>query len=56
MTYDIQVEMLQGYDDEINIGDTVKVIDNDYIPALHLTARIGRLELSFTDYRQINVS
>lgn len=52
MTYDIQVEMLQGYDDEINIGDTVKVIDNDYIPALHLTARIGRLELSFTDYRQ----
>ena len=52
MTYDIQVEMLQGYDDEINIGDTVKVIDNDYIPALHLTARIGRLELSFTDHRQ----
>lgn len=52
MTYDIQVEMLQGYDDEISIGDTVKVIDNDYIPALHLTARIGRLELSFTDYRQ----
>lgn len=52
MTYDIQVEMLQGYDDEINIGDTVKVIDNDYTPALHLTARIGRLELSFTDYRQ----
>ena len=52
MTYDIQVEMLQGYDDEINIGDTVKVIDNDYSPALHLIARIGRLELSFTDYRQ----
>ncbi len=52
MTYDIKVEMLQGYDDEINIGDTVKVIDNDYIPALHLTARIGRLELSFTDHRQ----
>ena len=40
------------YDDEINIGDTVKVIDNDYSPALHLIARIGRLELSFTDYRQ----
>lgn len=52
ITYDIEVNMLQGHSDEINIGDTVKVIDNDYIPALHLTARIGVLEISFTDHRQ----
>lgn len=50
MTYNIDVEMLQGDEDEIEIGDFVKVIDNDYSPALHLTARIGQLELSFTDY------
>lgn len=49
-TYDIDTEMLQGDEDEIYIGDTVYVIDNDYAPALHLSARVGKLEISFTDY------
>lgn len=49
-TYDIDTEMLQGDEDEICIGDTVYVIDNDYAPALHLSARVGKLEISFTDY------
>lgn len=50
LSYDIQVEMLQGDEEEINIGENVKVIDHEFTPALLLTARIGRLELSFTDH------
>lgn len=51
-TYEINTEMIQGDDEEINIGDTVYVIDNDYSPALHLSARVGKLEISFTDHTQ----
>lgn len=49
-TYDIATEMIQGDEEEVNIGDTVYVIDNDYEPALHLSARVGQLEISFTDH------
>lgn len=49
-TYDVATEMIKGDEENINIGDTVYVIDNDYEPALHLSARVGQLELSFTDH------
>ena len=34
--------------DDVDIGDTVYVIDDDYIPSLRLQARVTELELSFT--------
>lgn len=49
-TYDIKTEMIQGDEEEISIGDLVYVIDNDYSPALHLSARVGKLEISLTDH------
>jgi phage minor structural protein len=49
-TYDIKTEMILGDEEGINIGDTVYVIDNDYAPALHLSARVGKLEISLTDH------
>lgn len=36
--------------DDVDIGDTVYVIDDDYIPSLRLQARVTELELSFTDW------
>ena len=38
------------FSDDIDIGDTVYVIDNDYVKPLHLQARVTELELSFTDW------
>lgn len=49
-TYDVKTEMIKGDEEEVHIGDTVYVIDNDYEPALHLSARVGQLEISFTDH------
>jgi phage minor structural protein len=49
-TYDVDIEMIQGDEKEIELGDTVYVIDNDYTPALHLEARVGQITLSFTDH------
>lgn len=49
-TYNISTEMIKGDEEEVQIGDTVYVIDSDYEPALHLSARVGQLELSFTDH------
>lgn len=49
-TYDVATEMIKGDEEELNLGDTVYVIDNDYVPALHLSARVGQLEISFTDH------
>ena len=34
---------------ELNIGDTVYVIDHTFSPSITLEARIGKLEISFTD-------
>ena len=34
---------------EINIGDTVYCVDNTFNPPITLEARVGKLELSFTD-------
>ena len=35
--------------DNLNLGDTVYCIDHTFSPSLTLEARVGRLELSFTD-------
>lgn len=38
------------FDEDIDIGDTVYVIDHEYTPDLYLEARVSKLELSFTDW------
>lgn len=45
ITYELSV----GYEDDLGIGDTVYVVDNDFEPALHLSARVKNLTISFTD-------
>lgn len=43
--------MIQSDEDEVSIGDTVYVVDHEYDPSgLYLEARIGQLEISFTDH------
>lgn len=38
------------FDEDIDIGDTVYVIDHEYTPTLYLEARVSKLELSFTNW------
>ena len=38
--------------EEVHLGDTVHVVDYGYTPPLFLQARVGKLELSFTDRTQ----
>ncbi|RRG07749.1 MAG: hypothetical protein DUD32_12480 [Lactobacillus sp.] len=45
-TYDAQVKVI---DPNLDIGDTVTIIDHDYNPALYLQARVATLEKSYTD-------
>lgn len=45
-TYDAQVKVI---DPNLDIGDTVTIIDYDYNPALYLQARVATLEKSYTD-------
>ena len=47
--YEVDTALTSKEYEEINLGDTVHVIDNSYTPALLLEARVGTLELSFTD-------
>ena len=49
--FDYEVTTALTYDEymEINLGDTVRVVDHAYNPALMLEARVSKLELSFTD-------
>ena len=39
-------------DSTLKIGDTVTIIDHDYNPALYLSARVAKLEKSYTDPSQ----
>ncbi len=39
---------------QINLGDTVYCIDNTFLPPLTLEARIGKLEISFSDRTKCN--
>lgn len=45
-TYDAQVKVI---DPNLDIGDTVTIIDHDYNPALYLQARVATLDKSYTD-------
>ena len=49
--FDYEVTTALTYDEymEINLGDTVRVVDHAYNPALLLEARVSKLELSFTN-------
>ncbi len=49
--FDYEVTTALTYDEymELNLGDTVRVVDHAYNPALMLEARVSKLELSFTN-------
>lgn len=38
-----------AFDDTLNVGDTVRIVDNRFNPTLTLQARVSRQERSFTD-------
>lgn len=48
-TYTADVKVI---DSTLKIGDTVTIIDHDYNPALYLSARVAKLEKSYTDSSQ----
>lgn len=48
-TYTADVKII---DSTLKIGDTVTIIDHDYNPALYLSARVAKLEKSYTDPAQ----
>lgn len=47
--YDVELALTSVEYEDIKIGDTNYVIDNDYNPPIFLEARIGKLEISLTD-------
>ena len=49
VTYDIDFALKSSEVPEIEIGDTHYVIDNDFCPAMQIKARIGKIEISFSD-------
>ncbi|WP_238989730.1 glucosaminidase domain-containing protein [Streptococcus uberis] len=44
LSYDVA-----AFDDTLNVGDTVRIVDNRFSPTLTLQARVSRQERSFTD-------
>ena len=48
-TYTADIKII---DSTLKIGDTVTIIDHDYNPALYLSARVAKLEKSYTDPSQ----
>lgn len=49
ITYELNVEML---DENVSIGDTVRVVDHEFNPPLYLEARVSELNISFSDSTQ----
>lgn len=47
--YEVDLALTSVEYEDIKIGDTNYVIDNDYNPPIFLESRIGKLEISFTD-------
>ena len=49
--FDYECTTALTYDeyDDLNLGDTVYCIDHTFLPSLTLEARVGKLELSFSD-------
>lgn len=50
--YEVTTALTEDEYEEIHLGDAVYVIDHSYTPPLFLEARVGKLELSFTDRTQ----
>ncbi len=46
VTYDIDIDYLP---EELNIGDSVTIVDNEYQPALHLEARLSKLRIQLSN-------
>ena len=49
ITYDVDFALKSAEVPEIEIGDTHYVIDKDFHPPMTITARIGKIEVSFSD-------
>ena len=49
VSYDVDVAMRSEEIAQLNIGDTHYVIDHDFNPPITITARVGKLEISFSD-------
>lgn len=47
--YEVSLALTSSEYEDIKIGDTNYVIDNDYNPPIFLEARVGKLEISFSD-------
>ena len=47
--YEVTTALTSAEYEDVHLGDTVHVIDYSYTPPLFLEARVGKLELSFTD-------
>lgn len=50
-SYEVEVGTKLEEFEQIGIGDTVYVIDNNFNPPILLEARVSELEISFSDYR-----
>ncbi len=50
-SYEVEVGMKLEEFEQIGMGDTVYVIDNNFNPPILLEARVSELEISFSDYR-----
>lgn len=40
---------INDFDPSLNLGDTIKIVDHEYRPALYLSARLLELHISYTD-------
>jgi hypothetical protein len=49
VSYDVDFALKSAEIPEIEIGDTHYVIDNDFCPPMQIKARIGKIEISFSD-------
>ena len=49
ISYDVDFALRSFEVEELDIGDTHYVIDNDFDPPLQIKARIGKIEISFSD-------
>lgn len=46
VTYEIDIDYLP---EELNIGDSVTIVDNEYQPALHLEARVSKIRIQLSN-------
>lgn len=56
ISYETNIYLTAEEYDTINIGDTVHVVNTKFNPPIQLEARIGTLEISFTDYSKNKVT